>query len=72
MAVGLGALGVEACVSAAALTGAGVALGVTQRAPVFAAVFVWELTHGPAWTLPLLLAACWTAERAAHRPGGAH
>lgn len=67
VAVGLGVLGLDAPVSAAALTGAGVTLGVTQRAPVFAAVFVWELAHGPAWTLPLLLASCWAAERAAHR-----
>ncbi len=52
---------------ALALVGAGVTLGVTQRAPVFAAVFVWELTQGPLWTLPVLLVGCWITERACRR-----
>lgn len=67
VAVGLGAAGAPVSVAALALVGAGAALAVTQRAPVFAAVFVWELTRGPVWTLPVLLAACLIA--AGPRPG---
>lgn len=69
VALGLGALGVPVSVGAAALTGAGVTLGVTQRAPVFAALFVWELTRGPVWMLPVLLAACWAACALTAGPG---
>ena len=67
VAVGLGAAGAPMSVAALALVGAGAALAVTQRAPVFAAVFVWELTRGPVWTLPVLLAVCLLA--AGPRPG---
>ncbi|MFC2361319.1 MAG: chloride channel protein, partial [Actinomyces dentalis] len=67
VAVGLGAAGAPVSVAALALVGAGAALAVTQRAPVFAAVFVWELTRGPVWTLPVLLAACLLA--VGPRPG---
>ena len=56
--MGLSALGAPVSVAALALVGAGAALAVTQRAPVFAAVFVWELTRAPVWTLPVLLAVC--------------
>lgn len=69
LALGLGALGLPVSVGAAALTGAGVTLGVTQRAPVFAALFVWELARGPVWTLPLLLVACWAASACTGRRG---
>lgn len=67
VAVGLGAAGAPVSVAALALVGAGAALAVTQRAPVFAAVFVWELTRGPVWTLPVLLAVCLLA--VGPRPG---
>lgn len=65
MGVGLAAAGADVSVAAMALVGAGVTLGVTQRAPVFAALFVWEIVHGPVWTLPVLLLACWASERVA-------
>lgn len=63
VAVALGQAGMSPSIPAAALVGAGVTLAVTQRAPVFGAVFVWEITHGPLWVLPLLLVACWAAVR---------
>lgn len=63
IAVGLSLAGMSPSVPAAALMGAGTTLAVTQRAPVFGAVFVWEITQGPVWILPPLLAACWAACR---------
>lgn len=56
--IGLHAAGVDVSLAALALLGAGVTLAVTQRAPVFAAIFVWELTHGPLWMVPVLFVAC--------------
>lgn len=61
--LGLGACGVTVSVPALAVAGAATALAVTQRAPVFAALFVWEIVHGPAWTLPVVLLACLAAVR---------
>lgn len=39
-----------------ALIGAAGLLAVTQKAPYFGAVMVWELTRAPLWTLPVLIA----------------
>ncbi|WP_172119651.1 chloride channel protein [Actinomyces faecalis] len=58
VAVGLTSAGMAVSVPAMALVGAGVTLAVTQRAPLFAAVFVWELTQGPVWALGVLVAGC--------------
>ena len=38
-------------VSALALTCAAGVLAITQRSPLFAALFVWELAHPPLWLL---------------------
>ena len=29
---------------------------MTQRAPLFGAVFVWEIVRGPVWYLPVMVA----------------
>jgi len=45
-----------------ALVGAGAVLSITQRAPVFGTVFVWELARGPLWVLALMTVVsvcCW-------------
>jgi H+/Cl- antiporter ClcA len=45
-------------VPAVSLTCAAGVLAITQRAPVWAAIFVWELAHPPWWVLaPFLVAA---------------
>ena len=43
--------GTEIHVSAVSLTCAAGVLAITQRAPAFAALFVWELAHPPWWLL---------------------
>lgn len=53
----------------ATLVGAAMVLAVMQKAPLFAAVIVWELTWAPWWTLPLLLAGTAGAHLLAHPPG---
>lgn len=64
VAVGLASAGMAVSVPAMALVGAGVTLAVTQRAPWFAAVFVWELAQGPVWTLGALAVGCLAAGEA--------
>lgn len=44
-------------VPTASLAGAAAVLAVTQRAPVWAAIFVWELSHPPLWLFVVFLAA---------------
>ena len=45
-------------VPAVSLTCAAGVLAITQRAPIWAAIFVWELAHPPWWMLaPFLVAA---------------
>lgn len=54
--------GAQVSVAALALVGASTVLGVTQRAPVFGVLFVWELARGPLWTLAamsLMAGAAW-------------
>ena len=54
--------GWEASVPVLALAGAGAVLAITQRAPVFGTLFVWELARPGAWVLALMavvVAACW-------------
>jgi H+/Cl- antiporter ClcA len=48
-------------VSAVALTCAAGVLAITQRAPLFAALFVWELAHPPYWLLIVFAIAAFTA-----------
>lgn len=47
--------GTDVSVAAMAVLGGGVVLAVTQKAPVFAALFIWELPHAPLRLLPVLL-----------------
>jgi len=49
-------------VPALALVGAGAVLAMTQRAPVFGTLFVWELVRPGLWVLALMavvVAGCW-------------
>ncbi len=48
-------VGIDVSVAATAVIGGAVVLAVTQKAPVFAALFIWELPHAPLWLLPVLL-----------------
>jgi H+/Cl- antiporter ClcA len=50
-------LGVQIHVAAVSLAAAAGVLAVTQRAPVWAAIFVWELGRPPPWLLLVFLAA---------------
>jgi len=50
-------LGAQIHVPAISLAGAGGVLAVTQRAPSWAAIFVWELARPPLWLLLVFLAA---------------
>lgn len=51
--------GTDLQVSAVSLTCAAGVLAITQRAPAFAALFVWELAHPPFWLLIVFgVAAC--------------
>ncbi|HKO34584.1 MAG TPA: chloride channel protein [Candidatus Limnocylindria bacterium] len=47
--------------AAVALTCAAGVLAITQRAPAFAALFVWELAHPPFWLLAVFAIAAYTA-----------
>lgn len=52
------ATGVPVSMAALAALGAAVALGTTQRAPIFAAVFLAEVVRAPWWLTLLLLVSC--------------
>ena len=62
-AAGLAGLaGWDVSVPALALVGAGAGLAMTQRAPVFGTLFVWELVRPGLWVLALMAvvaAGCW-------------
>jgi H+/Cl- antiporter ClcA len=51
------AAGTNIHVPTASLAGAAAVLAITQRAPVWAAIFVWELAHPPFWLIVVFLAA---------------
>jgi H+/Cl- antiporter ClcA len=53
--------GTELHVSAVSLTCAAGVLAITQRAPAFAALFVWELAHPPWWLLVVFAIAAYAA-----------
>ena len=68
-------------VPAVSLTCAAGVLAITQRAPVWAAIFVWELAHPPWWLLAVFLVAAGVAhalrllterQRSRSRPLPAH
>jgi len=48
-------------VSAVSLTCAAGVLAITQRAPAFAALFVWELARPPYWLLVVFAIAAFAA-----------
>jgi H+/Cl- antiporter ClcA len=50
-------------VPAVSLTCAAGVLAITQRAPVWAAIFVWELARPPWWLLAVFLVAALAAHR---------
>jgi H+/Cl- antiporter ClcA len=51
------AAGTNFHIPAVSLAGAAGVLAITQRAPIWAAIFVWELAHPPFWLLAVFLAA---------------
>jgi H+/Cl- antiporter ClcA len=53
--------GTDIQVSALALTCAAGVLAITQRSPLFAALFVWELAHPPYWFLIVFAFAAYAA-----------
>jgi H+/Cl- antiporter ClcA len=53
--------GTDIHVSAVSLTCAAGVLAITQRAPAFAALFVWELAHPPWWLLVVFAIAAYAA-----------
>ena len=53
--------GTDLQVAAISLACAAGVLAITQRAPGFAALFVWELAHPPYWVILAFLAAAFTA-----------
>lgn len=53
--------GTDIQVSALSLTCAAGVLAITQRAPAFAALFVWELARPPYWLLIVFLVAAFSA-----------
>jgi H+/Cl- antiporter ClcA len=53
--------GTQFHVPAIALAGAAGVLAITQRAPLWAAIFVWELARPPLWLLLVFLAAALSA-----------
>ena len=53
--------GTDIQVSALSLTCAAGVLAITQRAPAFAALFVWELARPPYWLLVVFLVAAFAA-----------
>ncbi|MDO4899802.1 chloride channel protein [Actinomyces sp.] len=62
IAVAANLAGWQASIPVLALVGGGTVLSLTQRAPVFGTVFVWELARGPLWVLALMAAVsvcCW-------------
>jgi H+/Cl- antiporter ClcA len=54
-------VGTHIQVAAASLTCAAGVLAITQRAPAFAALFVWELARPPYWMLAVFLVAAFAA-----------
>lgn len=61
VALGLNALtGVALDVPAVSLTCAAGVLAITQRSPLFAALFVWELARPPVWLLAVFALAAFT------------
>ncbi|MCG7596967.1 chloride channel protein [Mycobacterium sp. C3-094] len=62
VALGLDAVtGVALDVPAVSLTCAAGVLAITQRSPLFAALFVWELARPPVWLLAVFALAAFTA-----------
>ncbi|MCV7026442.1 chloride channel protein [Mycolicibacterium novocastrense] len=53
--------GTDIAVSALSLTCAAGVLAITQRAPAFAALFVWELAHPPYWLLVVFAIAAFAS-----------
>ncbi len=53
--------GTDIHVAAVSLTCAAGVLAITQRAPMFAALFVWELAHPPYWLLLVFAIAAYAA-----------
>ena len=53
--------GTDIQVAAVSLTCAAGVLAITQRAPVFAALFVWELARPPYWLLIVFAVAAFAA-----------
>jgi H+/Cl- antiporter ClcA len=53
--------GTEVHVAAVSLTCAAGVLAITQRAPAFAALFVWELAHPPYWLLAVFAIAAFAS-----------
>jgi len=53
--------GTDIHVSAVSLTCAAGVLAITQRAPAFAALFVWELARPPYWLLVVFAIAAFAA-----------
>jgi H+/Cl- antiporter ClcA len=53
--------GTDIHVAAVSLTCAAGVLAITQRAPMFAALFVWELAHPPYWMLLVFAIAAYAA-----------
>jgi H+/Cl- antiporter ClcA len=81
VALAVNHLGGDASIPTLALIGGAAVLGITQHAPVFAAVFTAELTHPPAemWVLLLIAAlgahvvrAAFARRRAVHRTPAEH
>ena len=66
--------GTDIHVSAVSLTCAAGVLAVTQRAPAFAALFVWELARPPYWLLAVFAIAAFAAHglRVLHERRAAH
>jgi H+/Cl- antiporter ClcA len=54
--------GTDLSVSAVSLTCAAGVLAVTQRAPLWAALFVWELARPPLWVLLVFGVAAYAAD----------
>ena len=57
----------ELNVAAVSLTCAAGVLAITQRSPLFAALFVWELAHPPLWLLGVFALSAWAAHAIAQR-----
>lgn len=62
VALGLNAwVGTELHVAAVSLSCAAGVLAITQRSPLFAALFVWELAHPPPWLLAVFAIGAYSA-----------